>query len=169
MLHDVVESSRALIDEAAISVQFAIAEHLPPVLGDEAALRRVFQNLISNAIKYGRSGGWIGIRAGQVGHEVQITVADRGIGIQPSEQPRIFEPFYRTADVVTAQIHGAGLGLSLVKRNVEAHGGRIAVASTPGSGSEFTVTLPAAREEAAGRTVLHEHAEPSGEAHGTRA
>jgi signal transduction histidine kinase len=71
--------------------------------------------------------------------------------------------------VVAAQIQGAGLGLSLVKRIVEAHGGRIAVSSTPGSGSEFTVTLPAATEEAVGRTVLRERVEPSGQAHGTHA
>lgn len=169
MLHDVMESSRALLDEASIRVEFSIAEPLPPVLGDEAALRRVFQNLISNAIKYGRGGGWIGVRARLAGREIQITVADRGIGIQPSEQPRIFEPFYRTPDAVAAQIQGAGLGLSLVKRIVEAHGGRIAVSSAPGSGSEFTVTLPAATEEAVGRTVLRERVEPSGQAHGTHA
>jgi signal transduction histidine kinase len=156
LLHDVVESSRALIDEAGVSVEYAIEEHLPPVLGDQAALRRVFQNLLSNAIKYGRAGGWVGIRARHTGREIQVSVADRGIGIPPAEQGRIFEPFYRTPDVVAAQIQGAGLGLSLVKRIVEAHGGRITVSSTPGSGSEFTVALPAASEEAAGRTALSE-------------
>ncbi len=167
LLHDVVESSRALMDDAAISVEFAIAEHLPPVLGDEAALRRVFQNLVSNAIKYGRTGRWLGIRARQVGREIRVTVSDRGIGIQPSAQPRIFEPFYRAPDVVAAQIQGAGLGLSLVKRIVEAHGGRIAVSSAPGSGSEFTVMLPAATEETVGRAAALR--EPSGQAHGTHA
>ena len=97
---------------------------MPPVLGDEPALRRVFQNLIANAIKYGAAGGWIRYRrrVGQ-GDDVLVTVADRGIGIDPSEQTRIFEPFYRAPDVVAAQIQGAGLGLSLVKRIVEAHGG----------------------------------------------
>jgi signal transduction histidine kinase len=148
LLHDVVESSRALIDEAKMSVEYALDERLPPVLGDEPALRRVFQNLVSNAIKYGRAGGWIGIRAHQTGREIYVTVADRGTGIAPAEQARVFEPFYRTPEAVAAQIQGAGLGLSLVKRMVEAHGGRITIASTPGSGSEFTVTLPAASGEA---------------------
>jgi signal transduction histidine kinase len=148
LLHDVVESSGSLIDEAKMSVEYTLDERLPPVLGDEPALRRVFQNLVGNAIKYGRAGGWIGIRATQRGREIQVTVADRGAGIEPAEQPRIFEPFYRTPDAVAAQIQGAGLGLSLVKRIVEAHGGRITVASTPGSGSEFTVALPAASDEA---------------------
>jgi signal transduction histidine kinase len=169
MLHEVVDSSQALVDEAGVSVEFSIAEHLPPVLGDEAALRRVFQNLVGNAIKYGQRGGWVGIRARRAGREIWVSVADRGIGIEPAEQPRIFEPFYRTPAVVAAQIQGAGLGLSLVKRIVEAHGGRIEVASTPGSGSEFTVALPAASEETAGRTLREGVGEPSGQAHGTQA
>jgi signal transduction histidine kinase len=162
MLHDIVDSSRSLIDGAHIEVEYAIADRLPPVLGEEAALRRVFQNLVANAIKYGERGGWIGIRVRQTGQEVLVTIADRGIGIAPAEQARIFEPFYRAPDVIAAQIQGAGLGLSLVKRIVEAHGGRVLVESAPGSGSEFTVALPAASEEPAGRAALSEP-------HGSRA
>jgi signal transduction histidine kinase len=156
MLHEIVDSSRSLIDGARIQVQYAIADRLPPVLGEEAALRRVFQNLIANAIKYGEGGGWIGIRARQAEREVHVTIADRGIGIAPAQQPRIFEPFYRTPDVIAARIQGAGLGLSLVKRIVEAHGGRVDVRSAPGSGSEFTVVLPAASEEPVGRAAMSE-------------
>src|SRR5205814_3231056 len=137
LLHDVVESSRSLIDDAGMAVEYTIDEPLPSVLGDDAALRRVFQNLVSNAIKYGRAGGWIGIRARGDGREIQVTVADRGIGIAPTEQSRIFEPFYRTPDVVAAQVQGAGLGLSLVKRIVEAHARGITASSTPGCGHEF--------------------------------
>jgi len=121
----------------------SIADDLPPVAGDEAALRRVFLNLIGNAVKYGAGGAWVGIRAASVKGGVEIAISDRGIGIAPGEQDRIFEPFYRTPDVVAAQIQGAGLGLSLVTRIVEAHRGRIVVASAPGEGSTFTVTLPA--------------------------
>ena len=69
------------------------------------------------------------------------------MGIEPAEQARIFDPFYRAPDAIAAQIQGAGLGLSLVQRILEAHGGRITVRSTPGSGSEFTVHLPSASEE----------------------
>ena len=156
MLHDVVESSRSLIEATGIRIEFALAESLPPVLGDEAALRRLFENLIGNAIKYGESGGWIGIDASQAGREVQVTIADRGIGIAPAEQSRIFEPFYRTPDVIAARIQGAGLGLSLVQRIVHAHGGRIVVNSQPGKGSEFIVSLPAGSEEPIGRAALSE-------------
>jgi signal transduction histidine kinase len=164
MLREIVDSSRALIEPAGMQVDYDLADTLSPVLGDEPALRRVFQNLIANAIKYGGSGGWMGLRGRQVGREVHITVADRGIGIAPGEQPRIFEPFYRTPDVVAAQIQGAGLGLSLVKRIVEAHGGRIMVHSSPGAGSEFTVVLPAATEEPVARTAL-----PEAHGHGSHA
>jgi signal transduction histidine kinase len=164
MLRDIVESSRALIDAARMQVDYDVPDGLPPVLGEEAALRRVFQNLIGNAVKYGGSGGWIGLRAGQAGREVHVKVADRGIGIPPAEHPRIFEPFYRTPDVVAAQTQGAGLGLSLVKRIVEAHGGRVVLRSAPGAGSEFTVVLPAAAEEPVGRPAVSD-----AQGHGSRA
>lgn len=152
LLHDIVRSSSTLVDDAQLEVEFDIPDTLPPVLGDEAALRRVFQNLIGNAIKYGASGRWVGIRARSAGREIVVSVADRGIGIPAAEQTRIFEPFYRAPNVVDAQIQGAGLGLSLVQRIVEAHGGRISVHSAEGSGSEFSVHLPAASEESVPRT-----------------
>ena len=78
-----------------------------------------------------------------------ISVTDRGIGIAAADQARIFDPFYRAPDVVAAQIQGAGLGLSLVKRIVEAHAGRITLKSAPGAGSTFTVTLPVLKGDVA--------------------
>ena len=153
LLREIISSSSTLVDEAGMTVEYDLPDDLPPVLGDESALRRVFQNLVSNAIKYGAPGEWIGLRARTSGRDVVVTVADRGIGIDPAEQPRIFEPFYRAPGVVAAQIHGAGLGLSLVQRIVESHGGRISVRSAPGTGSEFSVHLPAATGEGAARTA----------------
>jgi signal transduction histidine kinase len=140
---------------------------LPPVLADEPALRRLLQNLVGNAIKYGADGGAISISAEAAGKEVRIAVTDRGMGIPPAEQQRIFEPFYRTPGVIAAQIQGAGLGLSLVKRIVESHGGRVTLRSAPGVGSTFTVHLPAAVEEPLARTSGTHMPEASG--HGSRA
>jgi signal transduction histidine kinase len=153
LLHDLTSSSSSLAEEAGVEIGLTIPEDLPPVLGDEPALRRVFQNLLGNAIKYGAQGRWVGVSARKAGNHVRVTVADRGMGIPAAEQARIFEPFYRATDAVSAQIQGAGLGLSLVQRIVEAHGGQVTVKSAPGQGSEFTVQLPAAGEEPAGDRV----------------
>lgn len=143
VVREAVAAAQATADAARVRIELTIADGLPPVAGDPAALRRVFMNLIGNALKYGASSGWIGVRVQAANGSLEIAVSDRGIGIAPAEQEKIFEPFYRTPDVVAAQIQGAGLGLSLVKRIVEAHGGKIAVTSAPGQGSTFTVTLPA--------------------------
>ncbi len=147
LLEEVVERSRALAGGQAFEIAIDVPADLPPALGDDAALERVFQNLIANAIKYGGRGGWIGIRGRAAGRELLVSIADRGIGIAAAEQTRIFEPFYRTPDVVAAQIQGAGLGLSLVKQILDGHGGRVTVRSAPGEGSEFTVHLPVATEQ----------------------
>ena len=147
LLQEILRASSTLLEEAQIEVEYDLPETLAPVLGDEQALRRVFLNLVSNAIKYGARGRWLGLKARASGREIVVTVSDRGLGIPASEQGRIFEPFYRAPEVISAQIQGAGLGLSLVQRIVEAHGGRIAVRSTEGSGSEFSVHLPVATEE----------------------
>ena len=151
LLRDVLEGSASLAAAAGIDVEQDLPDDLPPVVGDEPALRRVFQNLLGNAIKYGAAGAWIRIDARRQGNEVLVTVSDRGIGIDPSDHERIFDPFYRAAAVVEAQIQGAGLGLSLVKRIVEAHGGAISVRSAPGAGAAFTVRLPIASSEPARR------------------
>ena len=151
LIDEILASSAPLIERAGIEVEIDVPPAIPATLGDEPALRRVFQNLVDNAIKYGGSGGWMRISARQQGRDVLVTIADRGIGIDPAEQSRIFEPFYRAADVVAAQMQGAGLGLSLVQRIVAAHGGRVTVNSTPRQGAEFTVQLPASDDAAAER------------------
>ena len=130
-----------------VQIHREIAADLPQVLGDAAALRSAVQNLIANAVKYGGRDRWVGIRAEHARDrrrsEVRITVSDHGAGIPASELPHIFDPFYRGADAVERQMHGNGLGLSLVKRIVAAHGGRVSVTTRAGAGSSFTIALPA--------------------------
>jgi len=101
------------------------------------------QNLIANAIKYSGDSKWLKIEANfhATAKQVQIKVIDKGIGISAKELPHIFEPFYRGQKVIDEQIHGSGLGLSLVKQIVSACGGKIDVSSVVGQGSTFTLSL----------------------------
>jgi signal transduction histidine kinase len=131
---------------AGCAVELSIPTSLPEVSGDAAALRRVFQNLLTNAARHGGTGGWIGVTATAVnGAEpmLEVRVADRGPAIPENEQGEIFKPFVRGAAAQEKQIRGSGLGLSLVKEIVEAHGGAVLVRSQPGQGATFTVRLPA--------------------------
>ena len=144
-------STAGLIRAAHFTVECEIEPDLPQVKGDLLALSQSLQNLMTNALKYGRERRWIGIRAraveyGAVGQEIQISVSDRGIGIAADDLPHIFEPFYRSPSVAAAQIHGTGLGLALARRIVEAMRGQLTVTSEPGRGSTFTLHLPCAEQ-----------------------
>jgi signal transduction histidine kinase len=124
-----------------------IDERLPCVLADRAALASALGNVLDNAIKYSGESRWIRFTARMQAAPapgVLITIEDRGRGIAPEDLPHIFEPFYRGDDVRAAQIHGNGLGLSLVKNIIDAHGGAIRVGSAAARGTAFTITLPAA-------------------------
>jgi PAS domain S-box-containing protein len=114
---------------------------------DGVALRHVVTNLLSNAAKFSPAGSTITVTGHRDTSEVRITVADEGLGVGADDQERIFELFrHASRDVVTAR--GAGVGLAIVKRYVELLGGQIHLASVPGEGSTFTVTLPADRPAA---------------------
>jgi signal transduction histidine kinase len=156
---------RPALGEAGATLDSSIGADLPPLHGDRAALRRALLNLLQNAIKYGGESPRVALRiTASRSHgrpEVQIAVEDHGFGIAPGEQERIFEPFVRGEEAQARQIRGTGLGLSLVKRIVEAHAGRISVTSTPGRGSTFVIALPASR------AVSTELASAEEESHGT--
>lgn len=136
-----LSEERPLIDAAGISVDSQLPADLPPVMADPAALKQCMGNLLSNAVKYASAGGYIGLRAESEDGQVRIVVRDRGPGIDPRDRDRLFDPFYRGEAAREAQIYGNGLGLSLVKRMVEAMGGRITVESEAGNGSAFTLHL----------------------------
>jgi signal transduction histidine kinase len=141
-----LESTSAMATAAGITVERRVEPGLPPVAADFAALSQCLQNLITNAIKYGGDGRWLGIRADAnrengVIREIEITVSDRGLGIAPAELKHIFEPFYRSPSVAGSNVHGTGLGLPLARAVIEAMRGRLTVNSEPGRGSAFTIHL----------------------------
>jgi signal transduction histidine kinase len=112
------------------------------VRGDETQLSSMFTNLVDNAVKYTPPGGRVEVTGGSEGSEIVIRVSDTGIGIPEAKLPRIFERFYRVDKARSKETGGTGLGLSIARHIAENHGGRVAVESTPGVGSTFTVYLP---------------------------
>ena len=132
---------RAAAQEKGLRWQTNIPLNLPVVKIDPAKMAQVIGNLLSNAVKYTPGGGEVGITAVAHPDHLAITVWDTGPGIDPAEQQRIFEPFYRS----TAQRRfpqGLGLGLNISQEIVAAHGGRLELSSAPGAGAAFTVILP---------------------------
>src|SRR5262249_24752086 len=108
-------------------------------------LRRVFDNLLDNAVKYNRAGGSVLVRGRSEGGRAVVEVSDTGIGIPAAIQARVFDRFYRVDPSRSRRTGGAGLGLSIAKALVEGLRGRLEVESTPGTGSTFRVTLPLVR------------------------
>jgi signal transduction histidine kinase len=138
---EAIEACRPLARARGASVEASLPADLPAVAGDEPAVRTLIENLLSNAIKYGGENGRVTVSAGSDASHVRVAVHDRGPGIPDADLPRIFEPFYRGSGTGA---DGSGLGLALVRRIVEALGGRIAVESRPSDGTTFTILLPRA-------------------------
>ena len=142
IVEDALRECQPLVDEKDFEIECEIAENLPDVRADRNALSRAIQNLIGNSLKYSKDSKWLKVTASNGGGTIKIAVEDKGIGIAAADLKHIFEPFYRAKAVVDEQIHGNGLGLSLVKETVEAHGGKISAESEIGKGSRFIVHLP---------------------------
>jgi signal transduction histidine kinase len=140
-------AARTAAQAKDLVVEKQIEPNLPVVLADKESMQHALQNLFDNAIKYGAPANkWIGISAAVSKNggpaEVEIRIADRGLGISPEEREYIFDPFFRGRRPQQDQIHGTGLGLNLVKKIVEAHGGTITVHSSEGHGAEFIIRIP---------------------------
>lgn|GEM_PF-1568176 len=146
VLANAVETSRPVIDSAGQSLVCEIPDTPLWLEADQTRLAQVFANLLNNAAKYSDPGGRISIQVEQRQKEVDVHISDTGIGIPVEMHDRIFEPFTQVEGSVQRSRGGLGIGLTLVKRLVELHGGRVAVSS--GSGTTLTVTLPVSREEA---------------------
>ena len=143
LVSDLVEELAALTIAAQVSLKTEFKTHQPLyVTGDEEQLYRLITNLIINAIHYSRSEGLVTVRVLKEDHDALIQVQDVGIGIAASEQPRIFDRFYRVSRDRSRQTGGAGLGLAIAQAIAKAHQGSIQVQSQLGKGSTFTVCLP---------------------------
>jgi GAF domain-containing protein/nitrogen-specific signal transduction histidine kinase len=120
------------------------AQRFPPVIGDSERIRQILDNLVDNAFNYTPSNGAIRVNIHQEDGELQVDVQDNGVGIDPEDQERIFERFFRGEDSLVLATPGTGLGLPIVRQLVEMHNGRIWMTSTgvPGEGCTFSFTLP---------------------------
>jgi signal transduction histidine kinase len=145
-LEQSLSASEAILRDEGFTFHKEISPELPLVVADPEALGKCVENLIGNAMKYSGQNRWVALRAAcvvnQGSPEVQISIEDKGIGISPADLPHVFEPFYRAESVRDGQVRGVGLGLYLVKRMMEAMGGRVTVSSKLSKGSIFTLHFP---------------------------
>lgn len=145
LVRDAVERYRVGAEDYGITLECQLEAGLPPVLVDRERIEHVFDNLMSNALRHTDRGGTIILRAVPAEGAVEISIEDTGEGIEPQHIARIFDKFYRAPGA--KRQGGAGLGLAIVREIVLAHGGQIEASSTPGKGTTFTFSLPAATEQ----------------------
>jgi len=152
-MHQLLKKTLEFYEPAAqrekITLKLVPPDNDKMVLGDEETLDQVFSNLISNAINYSESGDSVSVSIREKGKYIVIDVKDTGIGISKEHIPFIFDQFYRVKRSESQKQKGSGLGLSIAKKIVEAHQGKISISSESGKGSTFTVFLPKARSQAA--------------------
>jgi CheY-like chemotaxis protein len=147
VVHGAVETSRPLVEQMGHELTVTLPPEPIFLDGDVTRLAQVFLNLLNNAAKYTEPGGRIDLRAERQGGEVVVTVRDNGIGIPAAALPTIFEMFAQVEGASSRSQGGLGIGLTLVKRLVEMHGGSVTADSEgPGKGSTFTVRLPIGAE-----------------------
>jgi heavy metal sensor kinase len=141
LLMEVVDTGVRLADGRGVVVRLGAVEPLV-VRGDPATLRRALVNLVENAIKYTKAGGKVELSLERDGRHAVVAVSDTGVGMNPKDADRIFEPFVRLDSARAGEAGGAGLGLSIVHSIVVAHEGRLSVQTAPGVGSTFAIRLP---------------------------
>jgi signal transduction histidine kinase len=148
-LHEVIgrlwEGHELHLRESGFSVHWTAAPPPYPVIGDEDALAQILVNLLSNAEKYAGERKEVELHTYLDDDHVYVSVLDRGSGVQPGEEQKIFEAFYRAHDSLSSGIQGSGLGLTLAQRLAHEHDGQITVARREGGGSNFTLRLPLAK------------------------
>jgi signal transduction histidine kinase len=145
LIDELRETMEPLAREKEITLEEKLPQDLPLVEADRTKLRRILVNLLSNALKFTRKGGLVQIRAEPLDGHILISVADTGVGIAQEDVARLFDKYEQARSRATRGEKGTGLGLYITKQLVELHGGKIKVDSTPGHGSTFSFTLPAAK------------------------
>jgi signal transduction histidine kinase len=144
LARDAVETSRSLAEKFGVEIEIAIEDELPRIPLDEVKMRQVFVNLLVNAVKFSPEGATVALRVRRSEGDAVIEVVDRGPGVAPEEATYIFELFGQGVGADDEAKGGLGIGLHLVKRITELHGGHVGVNSRPGEGSTFWVRLPLA-------------------------
>lgn len=144
LVRNTLESYRYQIEQSGFAFEEKIAEDVPPLRVDREAMARSLLNLVNNSLKYSQDRKYLGVNLYRANGSVKLEVVDHGIGIPTEERAKIFEKFYRVGDPLVHTTRGSGLGLSLVRHIVQAHGGEVIVDSEPGQGSKFTISLPVA-------------------------
>jgi len=145
LLRGIVEKFTPQAAKAGVNFQVNVPDNLPVLTADGDRLAQVFTNLVDNALKFTPANGQVTLSAKKAGAEMELSVADTGMGVESEALPRLFDRFYQ-ADSSRAggEKHGAGLGLAIVQEIVQAHGGKIGVRSQVGHGTTFTIQLPLA-------------------------
>jgi signal transduction histidine kinase len=142
LVRSTLDSYRFEIEQNGFQFEQKIDNNLPQLHVDREAIARSLLNLVNNAVKYSATEKYLGVHLYRNNSVINLEVVDHGIGIPAKEHPKIFEKFYRVGDPLVHNTKGSGLGLSLVRHIVQAHGGEVVVESAPGQGSKFIITLP---------------------------
>jgi len=142
LIKELIQKFKPEWEKRELKVELAVEGDVESINGDPQLLSTAFKHLLLNAIHFNRKGGTVRIQMKNLGSTLAITFVDTGIGIPADKLPNVFDNFYQVAEYMTREVGGLGLGLAIVRRIIEAHGGSVTVSSQAGEGSQFTVMLP---------------------------
>lgn len=142
VIEDVQRVLSPLSSEKSFSIETNIEPGLKTIIADKVKLKQILYNILNNAIKFSSEGGNVYITAGFQEGMLEISVKDEGIGINEADYEKVFQPFLQVDESISRKHGGVGLGLALVKKFVELHGGKVWVKASPGKGSTFTFRIP---------------------------
>ena len=142
LIKDLIQKFKPEWEKRELKVDLAVEGDVESINGDPQLLTTAFKHLLLNAINFNRKGGTVRIQIKNLGSTLAVAFVDTGIGIPADKLANVFDSFYQAAEYMTREVGGLGLGLAIVRRIIEAHGGTVTVSSQVGEGSQFTVMLP---------------------------